>query len=93
MAAQAHSTVLPRNIMSLIKWQDDPIIIHHHNQYIPSSGPKMMDLSDSISTTSSSSPPPSQTKTGAKRGRPRLTEDAELAKLVTLLTYGKSINW
>jgi hypothetical protein len=40
-----------------------------------------MDLSDSLSSTSSSSPPPPQTKSVARRGRPRLTEDAELAKL------------
>jgi hypothetical protein len=42
--------------------------------------PKIMDLSDSISSASSS---PLPTKTGTRRGRPRLTENAELAKQVT----------
>jgi hypothetical protein len=42
--------------------------------------PKIMDLSDSISSTSSS---PLPTKSGARRGRPRLTENAEVAKQVT----------
>jgi hypothetical protein len=57
------------------------IQIHQHTQSC-SDGPKIMDLSDSLSSTSSSSPPPLQTKSVARRGRPRLTEDAELAKLV-----------
>lgn len=47
---------------------------------------KTMDVSDTMSTTSGSlSPSPSHAqKAPAKRGRPRLTEDAELAKLVCL---------
>lgn len=69
--------------MSLIKWPSDPFLINiHHTAITSCSGPKIMDLSDSVSSTSSS-PPPSQTKNGARRGRPRLTEDTELAKLVT----------
>jgi hypothetical protein len=75
--------------MSLIKWPNDPSIfqIRQHTTY---SGPKIMDLSDSISSASSSSPPPLQTKNGVRRGRPRLTEDAELAKLVLALGYNKT---
>src|SRR5947207_8542541 len=77
--------------MSLIKWPIDPIEfqIHQHNSY---AGPKIMDLSDSMSSASTLSPSPSQTKNGARRGRPRLTEDAELAKLVLSLGYNE-INW
>ena len=48
-----------------------------------------MDLSDSMSSASTLSPSPSQTKGGARRGRPRLTEDAELAKLVLSLQYNE----
>ena len=48
-----------------------------------------MDFSDTVSTASFSTPPPtSQTTTvvrHAKRGRPRLTEDAEVAKQVCML--------
>jgi hypothetical protein len=60
--------------MDLIKWpsQQDPPSIQN--------GPKIMELSDSTSTTSTS-PQPSSSK-GTRRGRPRLTEDAELAKQV-----------
>lgn len=48
-----------------------------------------MDLSDSVSSASSSSPTPTQIKSAAKRGRPRLTEDAESAKLVLSLRYNE----
>lgn len=72
--------------MSLIKWPSNSpeFQIRQHISY---SGPKIMDLSDSMSSASSSSSSPTQTKTGAKRGRPRLTEDAESAKLVLFLGY------
>ena len=46
-----------------------------------------MDLSDSTSSADYPTPPPSQTKNGARRGRPRLTEDAELAKMVTIFVW------
>lgn len=65
--------------MELIKRGRDPCQIQFH-QY--PSEPEIMDLSDSFSSANSS-PPPSQPKTAAKRGRPRLTEDAELAKQVS----------
>jgi len=68
----------------LIKRADDPFQIRNlHSQIKFTSGIKIMDLSDSMSSTSSASPTSSaHTKSGARRGRPRLTEDAELAKLV-----------
>src|SRR5271170_1484933 len=72
--------------MALIKRANDPFTFQIVQQHIPIStrnSTKIMDLSDSMSTTSSASPPSSQPKSGARRGRPRLTEDAELAKLVT----------
>jgi len=72
--------------MALIKRANDPCTFQIVQQNIPISthnSTKIMDLSDSMSTTSSASPPSSQPKSGARRGRPRLTEDAELAKLVS----------
>ena len=74
--------------MSLIKWPNDPSVFQIR-QHISYYSPKIMDLSDSMSSASSSSPPPALAKTGAKRGRPRLTEDAELAKLVLFFGYNK----
>lgn len=70
--------------MALIKRHKDPLdpfLIHiqEQNQQDNNQEPKIMDLSDSISSASSS---PLPIKTGARRGRPRLTEDAELAKQV-----------
>jgi len=73
--------------MSLIKWPNDPVFQIH--QPITYSARKIMDLSDSASSASSVSPPPSQTKNGVRRGRPRLTEDAELAKLVLSFLYNQ----
>ena len=67
--------------MPLIKWPTVPSEFQSC-QHIIYTGPKIMDLSDSMSSASSSSSPQAQTKIGARRGRPRLTEDAELAKLV-----------
>lgn len=75
--------------MALIKLSDWPLDVQFdiHEATFSAHGQqrKVMDLSDSLSSTSSSpQPPPSQTKIGAKRGRPRLTEDAEQAKLVSM---------
>lgn len=67
--------------MPPINWPNDPSVFQIR-QHIAYSVPKIMDLSDSVSSASSSSPTPTQIKSAAKRGRPRLTEDAELAKLV-----------
>jgi hypothetical protein len=71
-------------LMALIKRHKAPIdpffIQLQQNKEDDNQEPKIMDLSDSISSSSSS---PLPIKTGARRGRPRLTEDAELAKQVT----------
>lgn len=45
-------------------------------------GTMILELHDTSSSSSSSPPSFSTTKSGAKRGRPRLTEDAEVAKQV-----------
>jgi hypothetical protein len=73
--------------MALVHRSDNLKILHYKPRAemaatlsTPSSLPTAMDLSDASSSTGSSPPP--MHKAGAKRGRPRLTEDAELAKLV-----------
>jgi len=73
--------------MALVHRSDNLKILHYRppaemaaTLSTPSSLPTAMDLSDASSSTGSSPPP--MHKAGAKRGRPRLTEDAELAKLV-----------
>ena len=74
--------------MALVNRSDNLFRILHYKPPTTSSAPStsssmaaLMDLSDTTSSTGSSPPP--MHKSGAKRGRPRLTEDAELAKLVT----------
>jgi len=60
----------------MIKRHERPI--YGNNEY--DFEPKIMEFSDSLSSGSMSPRPPH--KSGARRGRPRLTEDAELAKQV-----------
>jgi hypothetical protein len=78
-------------VMALIRRLTDAFQIqiqfHQQQQHILNHSDKIMDLSDSVSISSgnSSSPPPQMKHSGARRGRPRLTEDAELAKLVFTL--------
>lgn len=70
--------------LTLIKWP--PMPSEQSSQVERTASNDLDMLSDSGSTLSMSPVPSSQgIKTGAKRGRPRLTEDAELAKQVRFI--------
>jgi len=70
--------------MALVEWKTTKYI--QSLEVIEDSGTitetMFLELHDTSSSSSSSPPSFGTTKTGAKRGRPRLTEDAELAKQV-----------
>jgi hypothetical protein len=62
--------------MEILKWHPEPS--QQEQEQFNDEDPKIMELDDENSNESQAPQP----KTGARRGRPRLTEDSELAKQV-----------